>query len=147
MKKFTKEKIDQIAESMSMGVNCFYKIDTEELINQFEYKPDSEDEYGPSSDDPYFDIDDDNYIKLHPMPSHESYKIMENFARSLDDEPFKNELFDALEKRKPFRHFKWLVEGSDKHQAGWNKFQDAANLAYVKSEIAFQLEALMDEEE
>jgi len=146
MKKFTKEKIDQIAESMSMGVKCYYKIDTEELIDQFDYKPESEDEdFDPA--DPDFEIEDDNYVQLDPIPSHDSYEIMKDFARSIDDEPFKNKLFDALEKHKPFRHFKWLVEGSDKHQAAWNDFQDNAQLKYVQDEIAFQISNLKDEEE
>ena len=48
----------------------------------------------------------DRYLPVEPIPSHESFGIMERFAEELPHGPARSRLLDALERRHPFREFK-----------------------------------------
>jgi len=53
---------------------------------------------------------DDRYLAIPSLSSHEGFRIMEDFARSLDDDRARGALLDALDRRRPFRSFKDALE-------------------------------------
>lgn len=59
-------------------------------------------------DDIRFDLveQDARYFYLEPLTSHQGYDIMQDFASSQASEDIRDLLYDALEKKKPFRNFK-----------------------------------------
>lgn len=62
---------------------------------------------------------DDRYLAVPSLPSHEGFRIMEDFARSLDDGRARGALLDALERRRPFRSFKDALEGFAGVREAW----------------------------
>ena len=50
--------------------------------------------------------DEDRYLYIAPIASHEGYEMMQDFAASLESDEIRGLLFDALERKKPFRNFK-----------------------------------------
>lgn len=49
---------------------------------------------------------EDRYFYVEPIASHESYEIMQDFAASVESDEIRNQMFDALERKKPFFNFK-----------------------------------------
>jgi len=45
---------------------------------------------------------EDRYFYVEPIASHESYEIMQDFAASVESDEIRNQMFDALERKKPF---------------------------------------------
>ena len=132
--KLKEEQIKEIAELLDCGMTCFYHLPT----GKIDYHPDSED---PNFDpEPWKDITDkikndwDNYERFEKMDSNEGYRVMENFARSLEDSGFKNKLLEGLSKPKPFWNFKSLVDWSDYRQE-WFYFKGKAYNDHVKRQI------------
>lgn len=48
----------------------------------------------------------ERYVPIPSIGSHEGFRIMERFAGSQDDRRVRGALFDALDRRRPFRSFK-----------------------------------------
>lgn len=49
---------------------------------------------------------EDRYFHVEPIASHEGYEIMQDFAASVESDEIRNQMFDALERKKPFFNFK-----------------------------------------
>ena len=49
---------------------------------------------------------EDRYYYIEPIPSHEGYEIMQDFAASVESDEIRDQMFDALERKKPFFNFK-----------------------------------------
>jgi hypothetical protein len=58
----------------------------------------------------------DKVITIHPPDSDESFEIMEDFAEYKATGRLQQQLFDALNRKKPFRNFKNLIDNSDSRQ-------------------------------
>ncbi|XJZ26935.1 UPF0158 family protein [Bacillota bacterium Lsc_1132] len=52
------------------------------------------------------DGSEERYLKIPTIDSAEAFRLMENFAASVEDKRKSDKLFDALDKPKPFRRFK-----------------------------------------
>jgi len=57
------------------------------------------------------DGEDGRYLAVPSLGSHEGFRIMERFAASLEDGRARDALFDALDRRRPFRSFKDALMG------------------------------------
>jgi len=126
------------------------KIDTEDLINALEDHSDSFDyfldlgngnvalfskeSYEELSEDDTADSDKCNllqvendsgrFVLIDPVKSEESFGIMEDFVSTLPDDLIKDRLSSALSKRKPFRHFKDVLNDFPEVQKEWYKFHE-----------------------
>jgi hypothetical protein len=74
----------------------------------------------------------ERYRRIEPLESHESFRIMEDFAASLPDSAIKSRLFDALSRNKPFRHFKDIVHSDPALRDRWFQFRDEAHEQYLR---------------
>lgn len=68
----------------------------------------------------------DRYRSIEPLESHESFRIMEDFAASLPESRLQPRLFDALSRNKPFRHFRDIVHADLALRDQWFAFRDDA---------------------
>lgn len=125
MENLTPKIISEIAGHLNCGENCYYNSKTNKIITlpQFLEIYDDE-EYNELFQK---DIDEVNnhkskYIKIEVLKSFESFKIMERFTDKISEAYFKNSLEKILQKRKPFRNFKDVVENSDYREA-WFEFK------------------------
>jgi len=125
MENLTPKIIREIANHLNCGENCYYNRNTNQIITipQFLEIYDDE-EYNELFQK---DIDQVNnhkskYIKIEVLESIESFKIMEKFTDKISENSFKNSLEKILQKKKPFRNFKDVVENSDYREA-WFEFK------------------------
>ena len=114
MINLTQEQIKEIAEELDMGFRCLvnktngellffpdtlklYDIDTEaweEEIDKFENNP-------------------SDYAEIKALESWNSFEIMEDFIKTItDNNKLKEKLINALQRRKPFREFKYVIDNS-----------------------------------
>ena len=65
------------------------------------------------------------YFRIEPITSHESYEIMQDFAAAQESDEVRGNLFDALERKKPFRNFKNTLADYPGVQEKFYKYKDA----------------------
>lgn len=63
-----------------------------------------------------------DYVRIEPPSSHEGFKIMEAFADQLQDVYFQRRLLEVLNARKPFQHFRRLIDDF-KYRQEWFDFK------------------------
>ncbi|NMR28535.1 UPF0158 family protein [Crystallibacter degradans] len=77
--------------------------------------------------------------------SHRSYRDMEDFIATLEDERVRAALFRAIERKRPFRHFKDVLYDYPKVQEDWYAFHEKRMRHHA---ITWLLsEGLIDEQE
>lgn len=118
--------IPEIAELIDCGMVCFLNPDTLELLN---IPKDVLDETFDADQEVFekdmerVDTEWERFIRIEPLESFESFKIMERFIDEVvSDRHLKYKLQNALECRKPFRNFKELIDYSDYRQ-DWFDFK------------------------
>lgn len=135
--KPTNEQIAEIAEWLECGMTCYFHRPTGEI----EYHPNDELLY--MDEEPWEEIlnrieeDRDNYDRFEKMESRQEFGVMEDFANSLSDEPFRERIFEHLSRRKPFRNFKALIDSS-KYRQDWFDFRTQAYIDFVKWQMENQ---------
>ena len=129
------EQIKSIAQELDSGFNCYINIETGEHHSL------------PDQYDSHFDMDIwqdefdkleenfDQYFVIEKMPSRTSFQIMEAFADQLPEGRTKDRLFYALNRNKPFRHFKYEVDYDEAIRQQWFKFKAQKQEEYVREEI------------
>jgi peroxiredoxin len=59
------------------------------------------------------------------MESHDSFEIMTDFVDTLSDsDKLKVRLMDALNKKNPFREFKYVIDNSGNYRQKWFDFKN-----------------------
>lgn len=128
------EHLVEIAETLEMGLTCYY------------HRPTGAIEAHPDLNDAGLDIDlwedviekiendRDSYERLENMDSKQAFKVMEDFAYSITDLPFRDQILDRLSAKKPFQNFKMLVDFSD-HRDDWFRFKRQAYIEFVKRQL------------
>ncbi len=66
----------------------------------------------------------ERYIFIESIGSNESFRVMEQFVEQLPEEKARNDLFDALNRRKPFRQFKDTLLDYPNIREKWFLFHD-----------------------
>ena len=79
----------------------------------------------------------EDYVVFEPMSSNESFGIMSDFAHSVTDSNLQERLFDALNRKKPFRNFKEIVDLSGEYRRKWFDYKNKRFVEYVKEQLEF----------
>ena len=126
------EKIKEIVMEIEGPFTAYYDIKTGEILSV----PDGHDGYFDLKDDPWADIverfeeNPDDFVVFKKPESHESFKAMEAFIRTLKGESLKTTLQNALSQRKPFRNFRDALSGQALEH--WYAFQKQWLAEYVQ---------------
>ena len=134
--------VHDVAESLDCGLICFINPDTLEM----EDVPSSlmEDEFMFEEWEKEEDMMEfkhknwDKVIEISPLESFESFKIMEAFAAHVPDEKFSNKLYGALNGKRPFANFKYLIDTS-KYRQAWFDFKQGWLEEYVFDILAAEM--------
>lgn len=112
-----KKIVSQIADSIGAGFICYLNPETLEIeeihMNMMEDQynfEDSDSEYDDEINYKYYKWEE--YVLFEPLESDESFQIMEQFTQQLNNSKLQNKLFNALNNRKPFANFKYLIDNS-----------------------------------
>ncbi|RXJ45675.1 UPF0158 family protein [Gelidibacter gilvus] len=134
--KPTKKEIEEIADNLDCGMRCFYNLKSGEIktIPNFDSWIDADKE---TWDDVSNEIDENwsDYIEFTGFESHESFKLMVDFAESVDDTRLQNKLIYALNRLKPFQNFKWQIDNSTGYRQNWFDFKKMRYIQWVQNQI------------
>ncbi len=113
------------ADNLSAGEVCFINTDTLEIESVSETILNDPDEFeamtGETVDSLGLKYDEwENCLRIDPLESRESFRIMEGFADNVSDKNFQQKLINSLNRNRPFANFKWLIDNSDYRQDGFD---------------------------
>lgn len=133
--------LNPIAQSVDCGLVCYLNTDTletEEIPKDMDMEPEDYELEFEDNDwvEPQKYPTWENFIRIEPLESIQSFKIMESFANSMEDKKFQEQLLYALNNRKPFANFKWKVDNSPYRQ-NWFDFKQKWIEGYVREEIHY----------
>ena len=132
----TKDQIKEIADDLDCGMRCFYN----KVTGEIKAIPDYESMiYADESlfEEDLNDLDENwsDYFEFEKYPSHESFQVMVDFAESVDNVKLQDRLFNALNRSKPFRNFKWQIDNSGEYRELWFAYKRDRYINFVKKQI------------
>jgi hypothetical protein len=141
--KLTEKQIEEIAENLDFGMRCYYNLKTGEiktLLNLDSWIGADEELW----EEEYKEIDDNwaDYFEFKGFESHDSFRIMADFAESVDDTILQDKLIKALNRPKPFQNFKWQIDNSGEYRQQWFDFKKMRYIQWVKKQIDLENEDL-----
>jgi len=146
--------VKDIADGLNAGFICYLNLDTgetDETRPEWEFDAeDEEDQDAELPDDMEFKFSSWKHrMVFEPLESPESFRIMRSFTESLEDNKLQTRLANALNNRKPFANFKFIIDNSEYRQ-DWFDFKQRYLERYVKELLALELqrdESLINTEE
>ncbi|HKH59764.1 MAG TPA: UPF0158 family protein [Flavitalea sp.] len=131
-----REILNDIADSMEAGFKCFIHRETLEVVTYLD--PDRYPDLDPK--DWKEEIgkvrkNKKNFIEIEAMDSRESFRVMAEFAESLENNTTKIKLVTALEGRKPFGNFKHQIENSGEYRELWFVFRREKNIEWIQNQL------------
>ena len=76
-----------------------------------------------------------DYYEIKRWRSNEAFEMMAEFAEQLTDNTLlQSQLFSALNRRKPFREFKEVIDNSGDYREKWFTFKNTWERDYVKKQ-------------
>lgn len=138
MIKLSKEDIKEIADQLDMGFCVFLHKETHEMI----FVPDMDQfsEMDPEGWEEEFSKlkkGRKKYVEIERMDSNDFYHIMIDFANQVTDTSIRNTLLEALERKKPFRNFKGVVDNSGDYREEWFAFKNRRNIEWVEDQLKY----------
>lgn len=134
--ELTEKQIEEIAENLECGMRCFYNLTSGEIKTILNFN-----NWIGADEEPWEEeleeIEEhwDDYFEFVGFESHESFQIMVDFAESIDDHRLQNRLIGALNKRKPYQHFKWEIDNSGEFRQQWFDYKRMCYIQRVKDQI------------
>ena len=131
-----KEILNDIADSMEAGFKCFIHRETFEVVSYL--NPDQYPEMDPKDWKDEIDKVRKNkkkFIEVEAMTSSDSFRVMEEFADSLENNATRVRLLTALQGRKPFANFKHQIENSGDFRNLWFEFRREKNIEWVANQL------------
>ncbi|MFP4163457.1 MAG: UPF0158 family protein [Chitinispirillaceae bacterium] len=143
MKKPTEEQIEEIAEWLECGLKSYFNLKTGEIktLPDFENQIFCDREIWEEEAEDIRENPDD-YIEFEELGSREEFRIMADFAKSIPESELKNELIRALNRPKPFRNFKSLIDCSGNYRKKWFDFKKQSYIEAVKEQWKWEMENL-----
>ena len=120
----SKLDINDIAQNLDMGMVCFIHNNTMELVyypDPDQFHDDVEEFWG--EDMKKVEDNTEDYIEIQKMDSSSSFKIMEDYTATIKNKKLRTQLLNALEKKKPFRNWKYIIDDTGQEREDWFKFK------------------------
>ncbi len=136
--QLTEEQLSEIVQNLDMGLRCVYLLKTGEIVAVPDF------DYGDwSSLDPEdwqeeldkIKANKGKYFEFKGMTSSDRYHIMADFARTADNPRLRDRLEEALDKRKPFRHFRQVVDEIEDYRQKWFGYERQRLLELIMNQI------------
>lgn len=70
------------------------------------------------------EVENDNFIGIEPRMSNEDFSIMQSFVYKIREFNLAQKFHEALERKKPFRNFKELINQHPELRKKWFKYRD-----------------------
>ncbi len=133
--KLPPDKVNEIAQELQCGMRCFVQLQTGELLTvPKEEDLDYLDEELWQETQDKLEEDFSNFVEIEPMSSREAFQVMEDFAETTP-RSLKVRLLDALDRKKPFQHFKTIVDNAGDFRQQWFAFRDERWEEWVRQQL------------
>lgn len=131
-----KQKIRDLAQHLTTGVKCYIHRKTLEVVT-FPDPDELDKELLPMWSDDIKKVKKNrkDYIEIENMDSRRTFRVMEDFVETVDDARLKVRLMDALERSKPFRNFRSIIDNADDYREEWFRFSDAKLEEWVEEQL------------
>lgn len=130
-----KEKIKDIADNLELGMRCFVHSNSKEIkfIPDYDKYPEMDSELF-AEDREEVESNPEDYIEITGMHSRDSFTVMADFTDTVDDE-LKEKLIQALNRPKPFRSFKFVIDNSGPYREKWFSFKESRLIDWVERQL------------
>ena len=131
-----KEILNEIADSLDAGFKCFIHRDTFEVVTYLD--PDRYPDMDPKDWKEEISKVKKNkkkFMEIESMESSDSFRVMEEFADTVNDNTIKIRLITALEGHKPFANFKIQIDNSGPYRELWFAFRTEKNIEWVQNQL------------
>lgn len=126
--KITETKINEIAEQLDCGLKCFLNKSSGALIFAI---PD-EDFDGEITQ---IKENSSDYFEFSGMNSRESFNVMMDFAKGINDKSLQTSLINSLNSKSPFRSFKSMLDSSESCRQKWFDYKRERYHDHVRMQI------------
>jgi hypothetical protein len=129
-------QIKEIADDLDAGFICYFNTKTGEIESVID--TDSWDSMDNEIWDEIMEKIDENindYWQFERMESHEAFKVMADFAESIDDPILQNNLIKILNRKSPFANFKAEIDESGPYRQKWFDFKKERYIEWVKEQL------------
>ena len=132
----TNEGIKNIAEELEMGMKVYVNKKNMEIKTflNFERMEFIDDEMW-EEDINEIEENYDSYIKFENMDSRESYRVMEDFVETVEDNELRKKLELGLSLSRPFRNFKDIIDSGGEYRDKWFEFKNSKYIDFVKEQL------------
>jgi hypothetical protein len=134
MIKLSEQQINEIASILDCGLTCFIDRKTGQVKNvlnaeNFEISEDGswENALRDSGKTSY------NYLEISPMPPRDAFLVMEDFVETVGNMDLRTKLSNSLNKKHPFKNFKWEIDRSGDYRQKWFDFKEIKYIEWVKN--------------
>ncbi|PIP55369.1 MAG: hypothetical protein COX07_00320 [Bacteroidetes bacterium CG23_combo_of_CG06-09_8_20_14_all_32_9] len=135
MIKITEQQINDIASDLDCGMRCFYNKQTGEIKSFPTFDSGYIDEELWEEEQKELDENWSDYLEFENFTSSDSFEIMVDFAKNVDNARLRNKLINSLHKSKPFRNFKWHIDNSGDYRQKWFDFKNNRYIEFVKNQL------------
>lgn len=137
MVRLDQQQIQEIAEQLDCGFRAFCHKTTGRLIFVIDSSKfpvaDWEEEEEQAQEE--IDANRQDYIEIDGMGSGDSYRVMVDFTEQVPNARLQEKLFRALDKRSPFREFKYEIDNSGDFREEWFAFKNQRYVAWVSQQL------------
>ena len=136
MATLDERQINEIAEQLDCGFRAFHHKKTGELvfiIDTCRFPAADVDAFEEENE--RLESNPDEYVEIEAMGSNDSYRAMTDFAEQVPDTTLQNALFRALNKRGPFREFKFVIDNSGDFRQQWFDFKNQRYIDWVMQQV------------
>jgi hypothetical protein len=131
---FTSKQIDEITQEFEAGMKVFINRKTYEIKAIFDWEDSFGDTEEWEEEQETIEKELTDFAIITKMEPRESYRVMENFVKEIHDKDLQQNLVRALEMKRPFAHFKQVVELSA-YRKNWFDFRFSAAKDHVKKQL------------
>lgn len=136
MHTFSKEQIHEITEQLDIGFRAFYHKQTGDLIfvpnvnKHYDIDAAAWQEEFDKLEENFFD-----FVEIAAMKAHDSFQVMIDFVEGLADTVLQNKLRNALDRKKPFREFKYVIDNVGTHRQHWFDFKNKRYMEWTEAQL------------
>jgi hypothetical protein len=132
----TQNQIEKIADSLDCGMRCYYNKKTKEIAEILNL----DNSFGGDEEPWQEELDKieanwEDYFEIEPMEGNDSFQVMADYVNFIENKDLKEKLVTSLNGPKPFRNFKWQIDGSGEYRQKWFDFKKEKYITWVTSQI------------
>lgn len=126
MEALNDKQIKEIADELDIGFRCFFNVKTREIVSVPDFSENPDYEKGYFEDElKKLESYANQFIEIEKPGSKTSFNFMLGFTQQLlGNEELKEKLFNALDRKKPFSNFKFLIDNSSIYREQWFDYKN-----------------------